>query len=528
MSLQRQVTFGPETWSKGTRGTIGAHATDRPGLLDVRMYQDGSLGPRPRWAAQGTVTMALSERPFEDFSRVWPVRNGLMIGGTHWIEEWDLTGTRVRRGNTPGTVNDSDLYGPVNQLDDITYLVGTVLVVSQPGGSVFAWPDGFSGVPMTVTHVKPALDTRFGSNLVSRGSVVHQGRAFYWGFDFTGVPGFGAQNTNRFWYSDPYALGTFTSATQFFDIDGEIAGAISLGSNLLIWSTAGEWYALQGRGDPAESTLQRIGPGRIPSAGRWPVRVDNTGIFLSADGTTLVTIGADGRLNDTDLNNLGAYRKPTFFTSNGAADGPIDAGADSIVNSVIVPLPGGRAFCNHNRVWTEESWPFETSNTGKFGGDCEYVFTSPDSATEVFISDDLEVGWDWLLYTRPSGIDEPESGAAFETVSPRLVLPRITEPGSEVMVQRVVVEVRTYDDTDPAPSLTVSAVDGDNNAITMVTGPDSLPFAGVQPGVEQSWQFVATPQPPAFTHFTDITIDFNGLVIERVYVEYQLHQPPVL
>lgn len=508
MTQYKLITHGPDTWAKGTRGLLNGHATDKPRIVDARMYRDGSLGPRPRWTLGGTVDLSGVDGGFPGTVRVGPVNDTVsrfMAISTGGVEAYDETGAPTVSGTVPGA-NDWGIAGPWNEIDTNTYLVGHILIEVGSGA-------------ITTQSVANTLYTTFASGIFlnrpplavkqSGYSMVHQGRAFYWGLDLVA-------NTNRLYYSDPYDYITFSEdglggTTQFFDVDGEVGGCISINSNLFIWTTSGEWFVLQGRGNPANGTLNSIGPGRIPS--NWPARIDNGAVFLASDLTTIVNIGSGGQMDDISLAYLGDRKVPTF-------EPVIRTTTDSIVNSILVPTTQDTVRSNHNGVWTEEDLPFTISTVNS------ELIANEGAALELFIENPS--GSDFDVYYRESMLDAPQAGSAFESPVSKLTLPRVVVPGAQLRIRRVVVDVRTYDTTDPAPTLSVEVRDGDNNTLPMITGPGDTPFAGIL-DEEATYEIVATMDPPNFTHFSDIEIDFTGLVIERVYVEMELNgDEPVL
>ena len=52
-STKRSRSFDTSTWHQGTRGQLSSVHTERAQITNMRLYPDGSLGPRPRWKRYG-------------------------------------------------------------------------------------------------------------------------------------------------------------------------------------------------------------------------------------------------------------------------------------------------------------------------------------------------------------------------------------------------------------------------------------------------------------------------------------------
>ncbi len=262
----------------------------------------------------------------------------------------------------------------------------------------------------SITDVQAAIVSAFSllaaSSRRMKGSCVHQGRAFYWGEHDDTTPIF---LPNRIYYSDAYAYATFSSATQFFDVDGEIQGAVSLGANLLIWTVNGEWFVLQGRGDPANGTLNSLGKGRIPGNLKRPARFDRRGIFLASDITCMASVGEGGGIDDTTLEHIAFSGASKAYEDSGVNR---VAAANSLENAVLQlgdDVNGPTAFHLANGAWTEETWAdlSWTANAIQARAD-------ERNGKEVVA---LYDGTDWRVYLRDIMIDAVQTTTAPDSTS---------------------------------------------------------------------------------------------------------------
>lgn len=512
MSKRDRKTYGAETWARGTRGLVGPWATDLPLIVNMRFGIDGSLIPRPRWAEITHLTTRTSinssffaGRFYNETTQLY--QEGYFFGDTtsSGFYAWGSSTTPLFTG---GALTNVETTTTVNQIDDTRWLVGQNLI------------DLKGTTTLTVTNVQTALDTRFepSTNIAQvNGSVVHQGRAFYWGAitDSTGD----LINANRIWYSDAYDYGTFTSTLQFFDVDSAVQGAVSVGANLFIWTLSGDWYVLQGRGDPGTGTLNNLGRGRVPRTLGYATLMDRRLFFLSSDKTCVVQISEGGLIDDRTFGHIGFDSAGEEWLAS-AATNPTSS---SFENSLFIPngSDAGERDAMHmwNGAWSEEDWG-TTNNNSKI------VSTDEILGYEAMASFDLT---DWKVYRRVITLNAPETepGSFYdEDPSGILHLPRILDPLHPVRVDKVIIDVRMFKGTGyTAPSMTVAVGDGEDNSNAFTLGPATKEFADFADGTNQSIRVVATPTdgPMPLSAYCDVKItNLNSLIIERVSVEYEI------
>lgn len=510
------VSFGPDTWAKGTRGLTGAHATDMPKLQDCMLYRDGSLGPRPKWQTK-LLTETDADFPSDEtlffacpFRYIDTYYPGFIFIGPNQINWYDEAGTLFAQRSGAGSgVPGVTTRSKVTRIDTENWLVDNrVITLYDPGVSFVPHTIGAATVDLSV----------FGTINVY-GSTIHQGRSFFWGLDVS----FGFQRyRNRVWYSDAYDYDLASSALQYFDVDGNIAGLVSLGSTLAIWTEQGDWYALQGVGNPANATLSKIGPQRIPPKLSQATRVDQTALFYSSDGMVMCTMDLGGEVDDLSLERLGINRSAYNYSESGTTP---RMSANSLLNTITAPKsPLHNVLASANGVWYEEQWGMTT-----YGIEPQVSSDANERVQWVAIYDSGLSGWG--VFKREMTIDQPEDPTGFaETLTSTITLPRITMPDATLRVTQVVLDIRSYSPDTPAPVVSVSVADGHNVVTAMTTGPAVPPFSGVLGayGQGRSHRIAAFVEPLSFTHFSDIAVSFSGLVIERISVEYQVSPEGVL
>lgn len=509
MSSKDTRTFGPDAWAQGTRGILGAWATSRAHIENLRLWKDGSLGPRPKWYLDVNLTTQTNANTLIHpgrfiHSTIGTITDGFFVVAPTITTFYGWGSTSVVASFTATYDNISpDMF--VSQIDETTYLVGDYLLE-------------FTGIAplMSSTDVRAAIVARFGIAGLQRmaGSAVHQGRAFYWGTD---TPISATYPLNRIYYSDAYAYGTFTSATQFFDVDGEIQGAVSVGANLFIWTITGEWFVLQGRGDPADGTLNSIGRGRLPGQGRRPVRFDNHALFLASDATTTVSLGEGGDLDDSGLRRVAFSGASYDYFSSATIP---NVAANSVENAVIVGAhtiaTDPQAFQLWNGAWTEESWDDDLT-----------MGTARTFRAGEILSDEIMAVYDsnWKMYRRDVSIDAPEVSSGFaETPEAKIELPRINDPLHRVRVNRVIVDCRYWKGASyETPQITGTIADGEGATASLLLGPSTDLLASAPNATGDPLRMVFTPSDlMPYTHFTDIKFSaMKGLAIERVSVEIE-------
>jgi len=515
MSQRKTKQFGTSTWKKGSRGLLGPWATDQARIVDMRLALDGSLIPRPRFEEYIDLTSRTSNSavvfPARYFDTSIPTyRDGYFIGDSTSCA-FHLSGSASSFATGTGLAA-VDTNTTITQISGTQWLAGHWLIDLK----------GTTGI--TVTNVFTALEAAFepGTRTTTvNGSTVHQGRAFYWGtiYNASSV----LEQANRIWYSDPYDYSVFTSATQFFDVDSDVEGCASVGSNLFIWTITGDWYVLQGRGDPADGTLNSLGKGRIPGLRRMAVRQDNALYFLASDKSAIVRVTEGGLIDDTSLGRLGFDADGEIYISN-LAPTPT---ASSLSNSIYVPndIPESDEFhARHlwNGCWTEETLSGSLSFTTSFVG------TNESNNTEMLAH---FVGGNWVINQRQILAKGPieDVGAIVHAEEPEGVigLPRIYDPMHPVRVGRVIIDGRYWKGGDYSnPTLGVTAVDGKGGTHTSETGPSADALATLPDGEGVPIRMVVQPASDGFTpwtHFVDLTIDsLFSIAIENVTVEYEV------
>lgn len=493
------IDFGPDVWAAGTRGQVSGHATSKPELTNVRLYPSGRLGPRHPWSFHSfTHGAALPEdtafhRVRYDLGFTGHSNPGVLVidGGN---PKFFLLDQLLAEATCVLPVPTLPHGHSFSSAGDTTYLANEWLFDMRYQVTL---PRQFA-----VVDTKTALSARFGVNLDVvrvRGSSIHDGRSFFFGSVFTGV---NSTTFNRIWYSDPLEYGTFSSAAQYFDIDGTAAGLVSVGSNLYIWNTEGDWFVLQGRGNPANGTLSKLGRGRIPPVGRVPTLLDNNGLFLDSSAVTVSSVTSGGTVEDRNFAFLG----DAFQSGVAEDDMPVSAEADSRRNTALIGVSHDRTRSLYNGVWTTD----KINTTATMPRHLQHV-SFPDQNVELLFQYTGAAN-SWLAWDRPTETyDVPGSG--LESVQGKVTLPRLVHEDKHVRVREVVVDYYRPAGAE-ASAVTVTMDDAQGNTA-----------AAVNTNMGQTTgdhQVSSSFSPLALTPHADIVLEFRGLSIERVRVVYDV------
>lgn len=509
------VRFGPETWAKGSRGAQHP-SLGRARMVNMRVYRSGLLGMRPGWGSLGVsdngtqVPLGLGKQIDDRLlaSGILTIRTS----GEILYREF-ASGTAT---TTTGTVLSGVVGGGVwhhDYVNPYTIVIGAWYQITAE--------QVYAGVTPTfkrlqVNQITVGFVTTFGlgvTDTIPSRAVIHQGRAFVFGPPPAGeADANGWTNPQRIYYSDAYAYDTYSSASQFFDVDGAVIGAISLGSSLFFYTEEGNWYVLQGRGDPALATLNTLARNeRVPFSPSDVTVVDNTAFFIPRDRTTLCVLASNGQLDTTELVAYGPEMEPrnTVFLDDEDRNGrPAGSGE---LNSITLPftLEGetdtfARQF--QNGVWMEDEWSVA-------GGPDMLVV--PQSRIEVFL------GSTWharpLTIERPSNSDD-EVGTSGEVIG-RVELPRIdAQHQQRLRVSHVEVQGQYWRGSgysQPAIGITVRTPSGD----TSLT-PDFTPTTD---GEGQSFRHTVTAPSMKLEEWAEvILLDLEGVAIEHVSVALEI------
>lgn len=521
MSETKTVSFGPETWKKGTRGSETRWVSERPVISNMRWSSKLRLYPRSRWRT-GIVTTDTT-------------LNSNMAGPINTDAEYAvLMDNYAYKWDAPTSLTDHTL----------TVMSGSSLITNsarwsrpQRTGANSFEKLGYqlevssSGVVSTSTdNIFDDIQTATGTSYVVVGTTVHQGRLFVCGYrNQSGVRTF----TNRIWYSDPYDYMVMTDpAEQFFDVDGNVEGMVSFGANLLIWNDAGEWFMLQGRGDPAVATLSKAGKGRIPVSHYTISEVDGGFIFPSADHGALVLLNGGGSTDDKSLSRF------SYTTANQGFQSFEDylyapPAASPVLDVVSGPIRGDSShLVLQHGVWSEDTYDTFTMVKGS------HLFFDENTGREVLVQPaDLPGFAAWTLYSRnllDGACDSDSDTGLAETdeVAGYIETPIIAVPDKVVRCKRVYIDAislgTAIDGNDPpAPSLTVSQL-GEGGAAAMTLGPGNTPLTTRMPANDTPTRFMATGGPNIHERGFNIALsNIRGMAIERVTVEIEVSNGPL-
>ncbi len=551
MSEKFQVTYGPETWAKGSRGRGSSFDQEgRAFIENMRVLKDGSLCVRPAWFRWGWHGGAAAFQVLSGYDQTrshvfYPTRyRSSAVSATTLADGFvvlDTGGVKVFDRDTvtnPPTVLWSSTsvlglskfgIGHVDHIDRHTAFVqGKVIRTEGVGAAAGSITDGVTAL---ATAFMPS-----GEAYSFVGSTIHQGRAFYWGFVHETT-----NNTlirhNRVWYSDTVvandysAYTTFTADTQFFDVDGEVRGAVSIGPNLLIWTVEGNWFILQGRGDPSNATLHTKGRNRIPPLDDQGGRYQEMALFYSADFDTISVVDRDGRIDSATLDRFGAETVANIDVRRSPIAPSPEKDAMTIPTYVL-----GNAVHFSRGTWVDETWEDLTYYYSDRSTLRSYAEENLEFLT-VAIETSLGSGlWDLHVHQREILANTPSKYASGtgtdpdETVDGAIHLPRIWDPDFDVRIMQITVDAKYWKtasgDTYDANAMTIEVADtttgGTNHATTI--GPDATQISSL-PALEGGLiRLVATPTVGTleFQSWTEVILkDIRSFAVQQIMVEYE-------
>lgn len=543
---RKAQVFGPTTWIKGDRGLMRAHTTDMPKLINMRVYPNGYLGPRPKWLEQeydvAFADHSNSQRIGMDFrigtgglfgtvssSGVLVIKSSLMefysvADGTLIAEEDGTSDTpSVSVFTVPQFVdNDTLVYG------------GNVLTIGVEGSNI----EPYLRSDNAATNANTLFYSGSGTTVFATG-IAHQGRVYYFGYhsasetidDPAGSGGTEAtttyRNKNRLWYSDLYDYATFTDDTQFIDFPFDINGAFSIGASLFIWGYYGDWFMLQGRGDPASGTLNYLGRLSRPAAQEYPVLYNRTGYFLSQDQRRLITFDESGDMDIFSLAHLGIADEGRSLVSGSTRYQLV---ADPIQETLVMSSTDKDELVRgmYNGVWVEEDWSTIDEDYDAVGGLQYSVITS--QSYEILTGFDANTDSSADVMFRPTNLDHlaqtPNGETEAETgVVGTVRLPLIVDPQETLRVERVLIDIegeRLTGEANPAMTVTIERQDGTTLDYELGPEADQLDFTAGGGRDKRRLQY----QPSDMDRYTPraevILTDIERLAIEQVTVEYTL------
>jgi hypothetical protein len=515
MTVLRTKTFDLDTWSKGTRGREYRALSDLPLVVNMRRTSHGAIQPRSFWrlalVTSDSSTTLEGAGPLNGVSH-----KGLLVGGKAyaWVDPESVIDHTLASTAGTLTIPTARLEQPI-KVSDSEFVIGTQLVDTL--NSTLASSNGF----------QTDLDTIVGATWVSSGTTVHQGRLF----SFGGYTSGGREvETNRLYYSDSYDYMNIASATQFIDVDGNIEGILSSGSNLLIWTQEGKWHILQGRGNPANGTLSYLGNGPIPSSHNGVAEIRSGFVFSSRDNSGLIQMDRFGTQDSVTLEryahstvNQGTSALLAYLWSPPSGSGMLDmiTGPIRSQGTHMVKYKGMWSVDLPNVMAKEKTVLFIDDTTGR-----EVAVLHPD---------DSDSG-NWEIYSRnpfDGAIDGlVDAHQAESSLVASVETPYIREPDKLIRVEKVYVDVVGGGQglglvTPPVPSFTIAVLDGNHNdgsSLTIGPGVTPLQTRMVFENAD-STRIVGTGPPRPFTEGLAVWLnDIKGVNIGRITVVYSVSE----
>ena len=550
MPERQQITFGSDTWALGSRGKAGSFRNPGlPMIRNLRMLNNGSLVVRPAWFRWGWFPASESYLNIEghdsstySFFAFHYYRSGVLTQlPQEAVTIMDEGGVKVfDRANITSPLtefySDTSLdaqaiqqfgFGNLDPLSRYDILLQGNFIRAQGVGA----NDGAASSGRIA--ISPAFIPG-PSSFAFVGSTFHQGRAFYWGIEFETADGTSIRE-NRIWYSDPYAYTTFSQSTQYFDVDGEVRGAVSIGPNLIIWTVEGNWFVLQGRGDPARGVKHTKGKHRIPNLDDQPARFGDIALFNSSDFDVVCIIDRDGNIDSETLARFGGpeldVQPPTVNTKRRSppASSPLQ-------DAITVPLQTlGDAIHLSRGVWVEETWDI----TGITLIDRDHIRSHSERNQEWFIHpvEPVTDTWEHQLYYRdtiankPSKYEDVAGSQPAETVDGELWLPRVWDSDFDSRITQVTVDARYWKDTVSSETydtlnLEMRAVDSEGATHVMTVGQETTTISGLPDADRGAVRITATPADDdglPFVSWTEVQLfNIRSFAIEQVMVEYEI------
>lgn len=385
------VSFGRSLWAKGTRGILHG-IVDQAFIENMHVYPSGLIGPRPWLKHHGHLYQHLVHTNDVHYHGIAVVPNyrrspgsflSYLLGSQLLLvtsSTTDLTKSTARPWQDAWTTltQNNTLFQPYDDNLPITIsnprldVDKRIDIGGAPGGiylgPVYLRIGSLESPPGVWTpEVWEATLTSFSVfriDPLGRGTI-HQGRKYWYGTNTASDIPPGEGRRNRVYYSNPNAYRTFSSSSQFFDVDGEIEGMYSLGSALYIWTREGRWFMLLGRGNPADATLVSLGVQKIPLRTDSVVVHDGSLMFIPADRTGIVRVTDEG-FDEGSLRHLAPSRfsrgddATGFYTNQGISAHQWDFVSLGFTHGPGPPVDefytGVRAYTKYGEYWVNEEY----------------------------------------------------------------------------------------------------------------------------------------------------------------------------
>lgn len=326
-AIKRSVVYNDWTaGSWGAKGSVRAAEEDpKPyRAINLQVYSNGSLGPRPGWKLVSTTGTAPA--PASGFAHAL----------TRWIPYTGTTYGYLLFGSGVAAetkrLNLDTLAWATSTLGSLTAYVDDGLQEMNPVS--ICWLNTKQVVVGGTKVYDIGADTvttiTFPSSFVPTHSCFYRDRHYVWG---------DATYPNRVYFSDAGSFTTFV-AGQYFDVGSggttastraRIHGMYPLRDGVLIYTTEfafsstnqrnveGEWFILQGS-NPVTGSLRQLGRGKVPSAASIAGIYNNNLIGMDYDTGRGVFVH-DG--SNLDVRSLAHLRPGYEMLSRGGSRAPV-------------------------------------------------------------------------------------------------------------------------------------------------------------------------------------------------------------
>jgi len=558
-----------DTWDGGFKSKLRKQGLNNKQYtsLNMHVYENGSLGPRPWWKLQNTTGLNTSETLDNAASIQWrPIVDD--SAGQLWVHAYsndvwvyDLTaGTWATGASEASGIDtiihastaDPSWWGSRHGWDSGGLLVGGGNSVITPED---AWVySGEAHITAAGTATQITWTDQTGSDAMTSFTLY---RDRIWGWQ---SPNAATDNPNRIYYTNAASY-TTSDAGNYIDIGAAssgyyILGAWALRDSLLICMSNGDWYAFTGT--PGSGSLRFVGNYVTPAHGACGTVLNNMVYFLAPYGRQ-VCVATPSGVDTTSLKDIRPYNNDlvwdTFHDYRGLSS-PRE-------QSVLLPTLRATADQWFDALeFVNGSWSYSgfgrsrftdsTSNMGHLR-DCAVI---AEGKAYAFVMEDPDApsSHEMQLYTRDIVLNRPSSntldtwshgeevaaGASTTAVSKGAVrLAPFAPPGEEVRVRQVIVDFDYWKDVAEAiiwevPDMRCSLTDGgalelesiDTFSATNLSSLSSLGYPSGNSstiGAPSRWVFRFPLEDQQFLQQIQVQIDdIVSIAIQRIIVDYEV------
>ena len=330
-----------DEWRAGDRGSTSETLGRGKGMfkaLNMQVYANGTLGPRPGWLSVGTdgnenwVEGASGDQPLgfgwaDTGSAASPAGEILVI-----YDDTTAGNDKIARGGIGGSPLQLDFNSYTERASTAgifeVHAQGYRVFYQSDSTPLWFWVGGPGSIVIISAAIYTAAQLASADDPVTAASaaVPYRDRVYQWG---------DPSNPGRLYYTE--AADTSTSAGSV-DLDagtsqaGEaIVGCWPVASGLLIARRDHTWFVMTGA-NPITGVIREIGRGPVPAHPLGAVIMDNAVWFLNPQGTGIVRV-TPGTI-DTETFKFDSLTRSTLYP----LFQPEAAAADEVSNYALFPF----------------------------------------------------------------------------------------------------------------------------------------------------------------------------------------------